>query len=125
MLQAYPQNYLYLGISSPLILSLFVITLIKLMKNSTQRNLFVKLFLLAVFIVILYNYIIKRVAHNKLWVWQTSGWVLACLPLLTVVYMAYYYVTHDKCLNSVHSVFSECLPLKQQHMYGNIVRRLS
>ena len=45
MMQAYPQNYLYLGISSPLVLALFVITLMKLMKNSTQRSLFVKLFL--------------------------------------------------------------------------------
>lgn len=92
------------------------------MKSSTQRNLFVKLFLLAVLIVVVYNWFIKWVVSKN---YQTTGWVLACIPLLTVVFMAYYYVTHDKCLNSVHSVFSECLPLKQQHMYGNIVRRLS
>ncbi len=121
-MQAYPQNYLYLGISSPLVLALFVITLMKLMKNSTQRSLFVKLFLLTVLVVALYNWIIKWVVSKN---YQSIGWVLACLPLLSIVFMAYYYVSHDKCLGSLHSVFSECLPQHQQQLYGNIINRLS
>lgn len=121
-MQAYPQNYLYLGISSPLVLALFVITLVKLMKSSTQRGLFVKLFLVTVLVVALYNWIIKWVVHKN---YQTAGWVLACLPLLSIVFMAYYYVTHEKCLGSLHSVFSECLPQKEQHFIGNVVNRLS
>lgn len=121
MMQVYPQNYLYLGISSPLVLALFVITLIKLMKSSPQRSFFVKIFLLTVLVVILYNWLIKWVIHKN---YQTVGWVLATLPLLSVVFMAYYYVVHDKCVNSVHSVFSECLPQREQQIIGSVVNRL-
>lgn len=107
MLQAYPQNYLYLGITSPLILALFVITIIKLMKNSNQRGLFVKLFLVMVLVVVLYNWLIKFVCNKNM---LTVGWVLALLPLLSVVFVGYYYVEHEQCLNGVHSMFSECMP---------------
>jgi hypothetical protein len=122
MMQAYPQNYLYLGISSPLVLALFVVTLIKLMKNSGQRGLFVKLFLLVVLVVVLYNWLIKWVVSKN---YLTTGWVLATIPLLSIVFMAYYYVEHEQCLGSLHSVFSECLPHAQQRMVSNIVNRLN
>ena len=121
MMQAYPQNYLYLGISSPLILALFVITLMKLTKNSEQRGLFVKLFLLTVLVVVVYNWIIKWVAHKN---YQTLAWVLACVPLLSVAFMGYYYIEHEKCAGSIHSVFSECMPQYQQNLMNNVVHRL-
>lgn len=122
MMQAYPQNYLYLGISSPLVLALFVVTLLKLLKNSGQRGLFVKLFLLTVLVVVLYNWLIKWTVSKN---YQTVGWVLATLPLLSIVFMAYYYVEHEQCLGSLHSVFSECLPQSQQKIVGNVVHRLA
>jgi hypothetical protein len=122
MIQAYPQNYLYLGISSPLVLALFVITLMKLMKNSGQRGLFVKLFLLVVLVVVIVNWIIKWVVSNN---YPTVGWVLAVLPLTSIVFMAYYYVAHDKCLTSVHSLFSECTHPFQQRIAGSIIHKLS
>ena len=122
MMQAYPQNYLYLGISSPLVLALFVVTLMKLMKNSKQQGLFVKLFLLVVLVVVLYNWLIKWTVGKN---YQTTGWILATLPLLSIVFMAYYYVVHEECLGSLHSVFSECLPQSQQRMVGRVVRRLA
>jgi len=122
MMQAYPQNYLYLGISSPLVLALFVVTLMKLAKNSGQRGLFVKLFLLVVLVVVLYNWLIKWTVGKN---YQIVGWVLATLPLLSIVFMAYYYVVHEQCLGSLHTVFSECLPQAQQRMVSNVVHRLN
>jgi hypothetical protein len=121
-MQTYPQNYLYLGISSPLVLALFVVTLMKLMKNSEKRGLFVKLFLLVVLVVVLYNWLIKWVVTGN---YQTVGWVLAVLPLLSIVFMGYYYVEHDKCLGNIHSVFSECLPVHQQKLVSSVIRRLA
>jgi len=121
-MQAYPQNYLYLGISSPLILALFVVTLMKLMKNSERRGLFVKLFLLAVLVVVVYNWLIKWVVTKN---HQTTAWALAVLPLLSIVFIGYYYVEHEQCLSSVHSIFSECLPKAQYNFGSNVVRRLA
>jgi len=121
-MQAYPQNYLYLGISSPLVLALFVITLMKLAKKSKQRGLFVKLFLLVVLIVVIYNWIIKWIISKN---YQITGWVLATLPLLSIIFIAYYYVVHEQCINSLHSVFSECVPNIQKKIVGNVIQHLS
>lgn len=121
-MNTYPQNYLYLGVSSPLVLALFVVTLMKLIKNSQQRGLFVKLFLVTVLVVVVYNWFIKWVVNKDL---QTVGWVLAVLPLLAVVFVGYYYVEHDKCLGSIHSMFSDCLPQRGYKMGQSLVARLS
>jgi hypothetical protein len=121
MMQAYPQNYLYLGISSPLVLALFVVALIKLAKNSNQRGLLVKIFLLTVLVVVLYNWLIKWIVSKN---YNTIGWVLATLPLLSIVFMAYYYVEHEQCLGSVHSVFSECLPPSSKRVANAVISRL-
>ena len=118
---ASPQNYLYLGISSPLLVGLFVITLLKLKKNSNQRSLFVKLFLIAILIVVIHNWVISWcVAKN----YQSLGWVLAGLPLMGFVCIAYYYAKHEKCMTTIHSVFSDCLPDTVNKLGLNLTRRL-
>ena len=118
----YPQNYLYLGVSSPLVIALFVVTLMKLIKNSQQRGLFVKVFLLTVLAVVVYNWIIKWVVNKN---YQTTGWVLSVLPLLFAVFIAYYYVEHEKCLDSIHSLFSECMPQRVYNIGQRVVKRLN
>ena len=120
-MQVYPQNYLYLGISSPLIIGLFVITLMKLMKKSASTGFMVKLFLVSVLLVVVYNWIIKWVVGKD---HQSIGWVLALLPLVTVAFMGYYYVEHEKCLSSMHSIFSECIPSMQQRLITGVTSRL-
>jgi len=107
MLPAVSQNYLNLGVVAPILLGLLVITIMKLTKKSNRSGLFVKLFLIVAIVVYLYNWLIKWVASKG---YNMAAWVLAVLPLLSVVFIAYYYIEHEQCLNGVHSIFSECLP---------------
>ncbi len=98
--------YVLGGVILPLIIALIVIVALKYKNNASDKQQFLNNLLFYLLLALLAYFLINWLCEKR---YTSTANLVAFLPFLAYIYTGYMFVKSDDCMNTVNSLFTNCL----------------